>query len=230
MGIRRITRTHPGIPILCLLLAGVEPVRAEPILDQSFEGPFNLTTFFGDPFFFAQTFTVGVGGKLSRIDLPVFEDRGPGSLVLDIRPTFGGFPVENDALALGVLVIPSGILPPYTGSPQFTSFDFRPFEITVAEGDLLAFVMHSIDDGRYGFSSATGDPYLRGQPFDRNHTTGGMWAPADFIGQPFDRGFRTYVDPAAIPEPSTVLLLGLGGLIVLGSTRRLRERSYELLV
>jgi hypothetical protein len=57
-------------------------------------------------------------------------------LVLDVRPTVGGLPVEDDTLALATVQIQAEDIPsfvPLTG--DFVAVDLRPFSIFVTPGD-----------------------------------------------------------------------------------------------
>ena len=202
---------------LTLLLCGVHHAAAVPVLDQSFEPQ--------EPLFFlgtsregnsAQTFTVGITGILSRVDVLV-EKNGPfPELRLDVRPTVDGLPIEDDNAALAAVTIPLASIP----SPHaFLRFDVSSFGIRVSQGELLAIVLTG-NARWYGVAPGFGTPNLgdvRPQLDDDPYPRGGAYFRRSPDIPTFslpggrliaDVGFRTFVD--VVPEPPAFLLFGIG--------------------
>jgi hypothetical protein len=206
------------------------PVHADPILDQSVPHPGGSSGhgIIARDIAMAQTFTVGVTGVFSALDLFIsrFPDDGFGPLLVDIRPTIDGMPVESDALALAVVSVPATAVTVGFGAFPLR-VDFSSAGLTVATGQMLAFVLRSPETPLTGSSSsaeyalfAVDDDYTRGRPFSRAPSFGypvfhGTDAFADFA-------FRTYVDPgtAPVPEPASILLLASGVAAMAGRHMR----------
>lgn len=189
----------------------------EPVLDQSFENVSpNSRSAINRGLDKAQTFTNGITGTLTRVDVIIGADVAQsGDLYFDVRPTVGGRPVENNAASLIDIVIPRESLPTL-GREDWVEIDVSSFALAVTAGDLLAIVLRDPESTGQRFFSFSwlegngGPGYPRGKAFGR--TAGVGWDANDN-----DHGFRTFVEP--IPEPSTVLLLGLG-LAGLATSRR----------
>jgi hypothetical protein len=217
--------------VLTLLLCGVHHAGAVPVLDQSFQpqNPLLLlgTASEGNS---AQTFTVGITGILSQVDVLV-EQNGPfPELRLDVRPTVQGLPMEDDNAALASVTVPLAAIP----FPRaFLSFDVSSFGIHVSEGELLAIVLTG-NARWYGVAPGIGtpivvealapladDPYPRGAAYFRGPPgapTFGLPGGGSLVA---DLGFRTFVD--VVPEPTTLMLFGIGVLgLMLGRVVRQR--------
>jgi len=136
----------------------------------------------------AQTFTVGITGRLTRLDLQLYEESTPvAPLYIQIRPTTGGAPVEESTSALaGFAIIPGeiGTLP-----GEWATFDLTTFDIQVQKGDVLAIVLQS-DDERWNWQGEGADGYDDGNTFVRVAPTFPTFTEFDL-----DQGFRTYVTP-----------------------------------
>jgi hypothetical protein len=100
----------------------------------------------------AQTFTVGVDGVLTRIDVVVDPRNTPVlDLVLDVQETSGG--------AANGTLLASSVVAPFTGTNPTVTFDVSPYNLAVSQGEVLAFVLRS--------NAALGTDYLaRAVPFD----------------------------------------------------------------
>src|SRR5262245_24354687 len=73
-------------------------------LDQASESGSGLGTL-GQPDN-AQTFTIGVGGRLKRVEVEIrLNDIQSEDLLFDIRPAPGGFPSDSDSTALATGVV-----------------------------------------------------------------------------------------------------------------------------
>jgi hypothetical protein len=100
------------------MIAAVGSSQAAPGLDQSFE-PTSPNVFAGiDPSADkAQTFTVGITGQLTRVDVYIRRlDAGTSdSLVFDIRETVSGVPIEDDGTTLASATLAPSSVPLTTG-------------------------------------------------------------------------------------------------------------------
>jgi hypothetical protein len=209
--------------------------KATPVVDQSFIPPGTaaftvpISNQFASFIDGAQTFTVGLNGTLASVELFIGFDTTQNGAIVDIRPTVGGVPVENDALALASVFLPSSGIPQF---PEFASIDFSAFNVALHTGDVLALVIRGavrgVDDGGFSWTGDEGDPYLPGSGFVR--TNAQLWTPTCGFGDcsvsanRADLGFKILVEPqaAAVPEPATLSLVA-GGLILLTAWRRRRS-------
>jgi hypothetical protein len=211
------------IIVMVAFLVGLGPdlAHASPIIDQQQPVLTAVTGFQTNLTDIAQTFTVGVSGKLDSISILTTNAGNP--LTLDLLQTSGGFPTFT-VLASAVAGT-TGTLAPVT-------FDFSSSDIIVSVGDVLAFqpIVFGIGSevGQALGFGADPDPYTRGEMFYNQAPcppndncpppTGGNWAP--FIQMApntdlnfADMTFATTVDP--VPAPASLLLF-VSGLLGLG--------------
>jgi hypothetical protein len=137
---------------------------------------------------FAQTFTAGQSGPLSRVDLNLasLNNPGGGSLSLSIYPTDGaGTPVTT-----GTALATSGSASvPYVLTGVWVSFSFAsPFSVTA--GTMYAIVFDTQGGGAnvYAFGSNT-NAYSRGAAWLASPSWVSMTSP-----DPNDFDFRTYLE------------------------------------
>lgn len=137
----------------------------------------------------AQTFTVGISGTLSGIDVQIGQGLGfYGDLLIDIRPTLNGIPVESDAITLASAVLPFANAP-YPLN-DFVHFDLSAFQVPVAAGQVLAIVLRA-PAGSYSWTGSMENAYPGGQVFTRNPDYGfPVWTSTAGVA-----GFKTYVIP-----------------------------------
>lgn len=143
-----------------------------------------------------QTFTVGVAGTLSRIELQINRIFGTeGVAILTMYSTSGGVPTDG----WGTVEVSAELIPP--GTFAYTAFDLSTLAIPVSIGDVMAYTIKSDGGAGYGlrstFSTST---YAGGQSIWRS--TGpppGLW---NAYTPSHDNGFKTYVitaEPEGLP-------------------------------
>src|SRR3954470_11577615 len=108
-----------------------------------------------------QTFTVGVTGTLSRIDVQInFTGFGStGNAILNVYNTTGGRP---PGASLGTASRTSFLIPP--GGYAFQPFDVSSYAVFVHAGDVLA----------YGISSDVDSTFFLRSTFDHSTYAGGQ--------------------------------------------------------
>lgn len=152
--------------------------QAVPLLDASYDPGNTFTVYAGiDAADFAQTFTVQSTGILSSIDLLLDNAAGPiGDLLIDVRRTVGGVPVEDNADVLMSVAARFDDIGSFT-QPSWFNVDTSSFGIRVTTNDVLAVVLRhapgSVGNylwaGRYwqDFGTPIPDPYVSGEAFMR---------------------------------------------------------------
>lgn len=213
-----------------LLIAAVgSTALADPVLDQSNDptptaaagpGSSNLVDW-------AQTFTVGVTGTLTSVEVRVFRTSGvTDPLLFDIRTTTGGAPTEADAganilssFSIAAAVVSLGSV---LGDGVFVSI---AVSVPVTAGDVLAIVLRSDAPGGsfapYFWDGTSAGSYGGGAAYLRFGA--GMFGVSTFLS---DLSFKTFVDSMrtgdqTVPEPSLLLLLATGaGLVACRRARR----------
>ena len=193
-----------------ILFSSTVPVTATPILDQvSFENPHTpavaSTLNYRD---IAQTFTVGISGTLTRVDIPILKSPSlTTDPIFDIRRTVGGIPVEDDNDILASITVPNESM---SSDLPRVFFPIEDLNVLVNSGDVLAMVLRIPDEpttnGEVSWSVVFEDQYSRGNRFIRDEAwTDTPWSNGwsnDTIAD-HDLVFRTFVDP--IPEPSSTI-------------------------
>ena len=170
------------------------------LLDQSFvpsdsaayQGNIIYRPLDGDYVNQAQTFTVGITGQLTDIQVLIEGFSQTADLVVDVRPTVNGLPVSDDSAILGEVAIPASEIPgfPFT----FVNFDFYSRNIHVTTGDELAVVLRidkSSQGGDYSWRGDTGDKHTSGVAYTRGSSYD--WFAPTSDGLTVDYGFKTFV-------------------------------------
>lgn len=208
---------RPSISIRACFCAGVllaGNAFAIPVLDQSFEEHTSAT---GGAQGIAQTFTVGVTGTLTRLD--IFAQQLTG-VSLGILATAGGAPAPFST-ARGVVSLPNL---PFDSFGDWLSVDLTALNLSVTAGDVLAWALLGGQAQVKGNDFLVpGDRYTGGAAFTGRRVLlsapgqfppvfspfGEAWAPSSNPQFTLDQAFRTYVEPVAVPEPPTIALLAL---------------------
>ncbi len=228
------TNQKSGRSIITILTCGLlawtcisSQANSAVVLDQAYVPPTPppAVTGFGAGEYAAQTFTVGVAGTLDHVDVLMHESStGSGDLAIDIRPTSGGVPVENNALVLASGSIASASFPQFPPDQSFAwvSLDVSAANIYVMPGEVLAISMTpASSDGAFGWAGSSFSGYVRGQTFAREPASSWEVNPPSDLIPGFTYGFKTYVNT---PEPSTIVSGAIAGLCVLAGTLARRRR------
>lgn len=145
----------------------------------------------------AQTFTVGMDGVLQQLDLYLGRSSYyPVDLIIDIRETVAGLPLEDDANTLVSLVLSPGQVP---ADADWVSLDLGPDAPVVSAGDHLAIVLRAAAaGGDYWWYGDGSDSYGQGQLCHRIlDDANPVWEASLF---PYDTHFRTWVEVPVATE------------------------------
>jgi hypothetical protein len=170
------------------------------ILDQSFDAVaaggliFSFVLEAEQPYL-GQTFTVGVSGELSRVGTQIFRSgiHPKGDVTLSILSLVDGIPetaVEVASVTIPYEQIPVMTIPVPTG---FVDVDLSESPIFVSKGSVFAIALNYSGPGTYLWRYNFEDLYTRGGSIKRRPLQD--W---QYIGMPFDFGFRTFVTPNQI--------------------------------
>lgn len=219
------SKLFAGVAI-AFMLTTTGPASAVIVLDQEYSPDPSLSPSGGaivgqdirdTVFKMGQTFTVGVTGVLSAIEVRAFKDAAIfENLTLDLRTPDGSLPGPASAI-LATAVLSAGDIP--NSITSFISFDLRGADIAVAAGDFLSFVLSSPSDHRDPASylitnSGAEGGYSGGDGFLGRGPGGDTFAVTN------DLFFRTFVD---IPAPAPLAIMALG-VLALASARRTHRK------
>jgi hypothetical protein len=152
----------------------------------------------------AQTFTVGLEGKLSCVTLNGLALRdGSNPVYVSIRPVVSGVPDDDDDNILATATVPNSSLPttPY-GS---VTVDFTAHDIQVEEGDVLAWSLDSNGNEMNTRQSTSSQPdqYTGGRLFKRTSTYSFASFATSTSDWTRDYSFATYVLTDTTPPEVT---------------------------
>ncbi|MEM9419663.1 MAG: PEP-CTERM sorting domain-containing protein [Planctomycetota bacterium] len=154
----------------------------------------------------------------------VISATGAASLIDD---TSSGTP--DPATVLGSVSVPPGAVPPADFSTvPFFSVDLSGLGIAVTPGEQLAIRLSqaSTDSRYFWYVAQDSEEVKEGTPPSSGLYAGGAWfvgtdlASIPPVDTQLDFGFRTFVEPAPIPEPNSTGLLGMLVLAVYARRRR----------
>jgi hypothetical protein len=187
-------RWIPLVFALMFALLHATASAASPPKDQAFEPspPDTIPTVFRE-YRWAQTFTVGLTGTLTGVDVLVAQmfRVQPEDLEITIFDTLEGAP----HLALTPSVsLPAASVPLVAHPSNFDGYAYlrAGFSLAVTAGDVLAIVVSTGQYSQYMWAGALAGGYPGGQLYS---TTGDSWA----RHRSMDMAFRTFVAPSAPP-------------------------------
>ena len=196
---------------ILLAMIVIAKVDAE-VLDQSHDFPPDQEGTIRSDIDRVQTFTVGVTGTLTRIELRArrFTDSTSAPLIIDIRNTSSGVPEEPNSPVLATTTASAGSIPLGSiSNAPFTSFDLSTASLDVSSGDVLAIVLRSTDQYEWMKDNSAG--YSGGSEFIRS-TISPTWTVGELDD---DFAFQTFV----VPEPSAAYIFA-AAFVSLGFRRK----------
>ncbi len=226
----RLSPLVPSVAALMLMLAAGR-ASAAVVLDQAYLDEGGTFGFGGAA---AQTFTVGITGQLSRIELRLGRIGSPnGNFFAYVRNAQDISTGPN----LGALTVSRSSLPFPIQPNTYIGLDFLSQDIHVNAGEQYAIIVDARDtpDVEWGLGETVQDS--QGFPiggYAGGHSMVGDSNGFNFVLLPYnpshsnvvglDYNFRTFVQP--IPEPSTPTLavIAVSTLLCRGPVRRRRPR------
>ena len=190
-----------GVAILGAVVGVTPNARAAVVLDQQYlvtDGSYDAFTD-GSGFQRAETFTVGVAGTLSEIDI-----------FLVATATFTGFNILSTSAGVPTTVLTTGAL--LSSSSTEAAFTVS---LPVTVGEVLA--IEPVTSGQQlAWRAISSNTYAGGGDFYLNPPFGVN----NFTSSGTGEDFQTFVTtPAAAPEPASLLLLG-PALVGMAALRR----------
>ncbi len=166
---------------------------------------------FGSAQTVGQTFTAGLSGQLTSIDLGMYGDFFTGAppvypSTVEIRTTASNMPTDT---VLGSVYMASGF------TNGWNSIDLSSENIMMTADTMYSIVLRNDEVRQYiGYYTdavyVKWDPtaYPDGQLVVNNGS--GWFVFTNFMSQQGDAQFRTYVDTTVVPLPGAVVLCGIG--------------------
>jgi hypothetical protein len=200
-----------GLASVVMISGSAGPARAAvptPVVDQQIIVPNQAAIAVTAGWSYGQSFTVGRGGALTRIDFQLGRAAGTTQpLQVALRTANGDLPNLDPAALLFGGTISAADVPVLTYSSSFTaSMDLSSAApVIVTPGEKLVVVLSSTDPNWYNWDNSgyfNNNPYPNGTAVQSTPSSSG-WAPM----ANWDFGFRTWVTP--VPEPSGLLPFGI---------------------
>jgi hypothetical protein len=180
-----------------------------------------------------QTVTAGLTGKLTAVDLQLWAAPGAADLLPFTISLYSGNYISGGAALIGSIAYGPSALPTkaqaYAGGTL--NVDLSSLNFQVSSGSVFSVLMSvgNVTSGsapRWALGTlADADGNLLG-----NGLQYGGGSAAYILGNgtilqvTTDRGFRSYVDVASVPEPASWAMM-IGGFGVMGGTMRVRRRK-----
>jgi len=164
-----------------------------------------------------QTFTVGVTGILSRIDLQLSRTSTPPTVPLTVElltTNLDGSPATGPTNILASITLDPLLIRHDPLTTLFTEIELEDQSFAVTSGQMLAIVLsaNTVSPGNRFFWTSTAQNsnsvYEPGTAYYFHHLFDIGLEPRSLE----DRGFRTFVRP--IPEPSTFILAVIAGVFL----------------
>lgn len=224
-----------GLAVVLALSLSAAVANAVPVLDQEYDPIGGVGILVGqlvdNTQSVAQTFTVGLGGLLSRVDLMLSRgNTATGTFTVSILSTTGGVPVGSGNVLFSQ-TFPVTALPDFnTGIPTFMPVNVSS-AIVVSPGAVLAVAVtyggSGPGNGVLWLSRFNNNAYPNGAGYTGDGDLSTSWSLI-----PDDLGFRTFVEvlpPALIISPPSgdyvttqgfdlVLIADAPGLTVVGGS------------
>lgn len=233
---RNILSTTMSLAFFGVVMVSALPAVAVPVIDQSViyptSGGSSSYSIYETPtnqYVLAQTFTAGISGQLTAVNLGLF-DKAVENLTVSILGTSGSLPDLTNPLLSGTLT-PSDV----DNDPfSLETVDFSSYLFDVVAGEMYAIMLASTTPfqqehnwTRGSFDTFTGDdlspadPYAGGVGYYSNNG-GSTWTALTDFSQDFS--FQTIVDPNPVPEPGSIgfIIAGLAFYRFLSSRRRVK--------
>jgi hypothetical protein len=174
-----------------------------------------------------QSFTAGMDGKLTKVDLQIWRAAGFNDLNIGIARGIVGTPSLN---ILGILPVARLSVPTQTqvAGGAFLSVDVSSLNIIVHPGQTLSIGVLPLGqnpccnvyrwtNGEFDADGNLVNGLIYGDGFNQISVDGGdTWSPTGL-----DRSFRTWVDTSIVPEPASWAMMISGfGLVGFAARRR----------
>jgi hypothetical protein len=162
---------------------------------------------------YGQTFTTGIAGQLSQVDVFVFNiSGGSDDLIFKLYNTSNGLP---DTELGSPIHVPASSIPTNANS-SYVSIDVSSLNVFANVGDVLAFGVSSNGGATLYYLDVLDPSSYNGGSSVWNFGSGWQLYPSSPSSQ--DYGFRTYV--SAVPIPGTGFLFGSALFGLVGVSRR----------
>jgi hypothetical protein len=182
--------------MLAALSALAGSANGTPVLDQNHIITSSIADTPSDAQEVGQTFTVGITGTLTQIDVLLGRfGFASGDAQLTVYSTASGFP----STSLGFVSIPAASVP--TSSPTYIPVDLTSLNIPVTASDVLSFAVKNTGSGPYLMPYVSPPPPTYSGGSGVRRTLSVPPGPWQNYSPERDFGFRNYVEPAAAGLP-----------------------------